>query len=111
MYILFAFFFVFLGIEEAKAAGTALKNENYSFDLAYTSVLQRANITLDYILTALGQTDIPIKHSWRLNERHYGGLTGLNKQETAKKFGDEQVCVRTELFRSTIVTDLIGSLF
>ena len=81
----------FLGLDEAKAAGTALKTDNYKFDLAYTSVLKRATITLDHILTALGQTDIPIKRTWRLNERHYGGLTGLNKQETAKKFGDAQV--------------------
>ena len=79
------------GLEEAKAAGAALKKDGYKFDLAYTSVLQRATITLDHILTALGQTDIPTKRTWRLNERHYGGLTGLNKQETAKKFGNNQV--------------------
>uniref|UniRef100_H2YCR4 Phosphoglycerate mutase n=1 Tax=Ciona savignyi TaxID=51511 RepID=H2YCR4_CIOSA len=79
------------GREEAKAAGKALKDGGYTFDLAYTSVLTRANDTLDAILGTLEQTNIPIKKTWRLNERHYGGLTGLNKAETAKKFGDEQV--------------------
>nr|XP_002126211.1 phosphoglycerate mutase 1-like [Ciona intestinalis] len=79
------------GKEEANAAGKALKDSGYSFDLAYTSVLTRANETLDAILGELGQKSIPIKKSWRLNERHYGGLTGLNKAETAKKYGDAQV--------------------
>ena len=79
------------GIEEAKEAGKVLKKNGYSFDLAYTSVLKRANDTLYYILDELGQRDIPIKYSWRLNERHYGALQGLNKDETRKKYGDEQV--------------------
>ena len=61
------------------------------FDIAHTSVLTRANKTLDTILQILGQKDIPIKKTWRLNERHYGGLTGLNKAETAAKHGEEQV--------------------
>lgn len=78
-----------------------MKQGNYKFDLAYTSLLKRANITLDHILTALTQKDIPIKKSWRLNERHYGGLTGLNKQETAQKFGDEQV--RSKLYFSFLL--------
>ena len=61
------------------------------FDRAYTSVLQRANETLDIILRAIGQTDLPVERDAALNERHYGELQGLNKAETAKKYGDEQV--------------------
>lgn len=79
------------GIEEAKSAGEALKKAQMKFDIAHTSVLTRANKTLDTILEILGQKDIPIKKTWRLNERHYGGLTGLNKAETAAKHGEEQV--------------------
>ena len=79
------------GIKEAKEAGIVLKENDYSFDIAYTSLLKRANHTLDYILTELGETDIPIYKSWHLNERHYGALQGLNKAETALKYGDEQV--------------------
>ncbi|RXG73016.1 Phosphoglycerate mutase 2, partial [Armadillidium vulgare] len=81
----------FMGIQEAEAAGKALKKENFKFDLAHTSVLTRANKTLDSILKEIDQTDIPIQKTWRLNERHYGGLTGLNKAETAAKHGEEQV--------------------
>jgi 2,3-bisphosphoglycerate-dependent phosphoglycerate mutase len=73
-------------------AGVALKNAGYKFDLAHTSVLTRAQKTLNFILTELGQCDIPVCKTWRLNERHYGGLTGLNKAETAQKYGEEQVC-------------------
>lgn len=79
------------GIEEAKAAGEALKKDGYKFDMAFTSVLTRAQKTLATILEILGQTDIPVHKSWRLNERHYGGLTGLNKAETAQKHGEKQV--------------------
>ena len=79
------------GIEEAKEAGEVLKNNGYTFDIAYTSVLKRANDTLYYILDALDERDIPIKYSWRLNERHYGALQGLNKDETREKYGEEQV--------------------
>ena len=82
---------VIVGISEAKAAGQALKNANFQFDIAHTSVLTRANKTLQAILEGIGQTDIPIEKTWRLNERHYGGLTGLNKAETAAKHGEEQV--------------------
>ena len=78
------------GIKEAINAGKILKNNNFTFDLAYTSVLKRANRTLDYILKELN-LDIPIKYSWRLNERHYGALQGLNKDETRQKYGEEQV--------------------
>ena len=78
------------GIIEAINAGKVLKDNNYTFDIAYTSVLIRANHTLDLILKELS-LNIPIYRSWRLNERHYGALQGLNKQETANKYGDEQV--------------------
>lgn len=79
------------GIEEAKAAGKALKDAGYKFDIAHTSVLTRAQKTLCLILEQIGQPDLPVQTSWRLNERHYGGLTGLNKAETAAKYGEEQV--------------------
>lgn len=62
------------GIQEAKDAGKALKEKGFEFDIAYTSVLKRANDTLNYILEELGEKDIPVKKSWRLNERHYGAL-------------------------------------
>lgn len=79
------------GREEARQAGQLLKNQGYSFDKAYTSVLKRANHTLDGVLLELGETDIHLTRSWKLNERHYGALQGLNKAETAAKYGDEQV--------------------
>lgn len=78
------------GVEEAKKAGKLLKTKGFSFDLAYTSVLKRAKDTLNYILEELKE-EIPIYYSWRLNERHYGALQGLNKDETRKKYGEEQV--------------------
>jgi 2,3-bisphosphoglycerate-dependent phosphoglycerate mutase len=81
------------GIEQAKQAGRLLKAEGYDFDVAYTSVLKRATRTLWHALDELDRTWLPVVHSWRLNERHYGALQGLNKAETAKKFGDEQVLV------------------
>ncbi|MFN3529502.1 MAG: 2,3-bisphosphoglycerate-dependent phosphoglycerate mutase [Bacteroidia bacterium] len=77
------------GVNEAKAAGQLLKE--YQFDEAFTSNLQRAQHTLNYILEAIGQTHIPITKNEALNERMYGDLQGLDKAETAKKFGDEQV--------------------
>ncbi len=79
------------GVIEAKEAGKVLKEKGFTFDIAYTSVLKRANHTLEYILKELGEENIPIKKSWRLNERHYGALQGLNKQETADKYGSDQV--------------------
>jgi 2,3-bisphosphoglycerate-dependent phosphoglycerate mutase len=79
------------GIREAHEAGQLLKANGYTFDLAFTSVLVRANRTLNIILEELGETDIPIKYSWRLNERHYGALQGLNKDDTRAKYGAEQV--------------------
>jgi 2,3-bisphosphoglycerate-dependent phosphoglycerate mutase len=80
-----------LGIEQAKQAGRLLRAEGYDFDVAYTSVLKRATRTLWHTLDELDRTWLPVVHSWRLNERHYGALQGLNKAETAKKYGDEQV--------------------
>ena len=79
------------GIKEAKEAGKVLKEKGFGFDVAYTSVLKRANDTLKYILEELGEENIPVKKSWRLNERHYGALQGLNKDETKEKYGAEQV--------------------
>lgn len=81
------------GYAEAKKAGELLKAEGYTFDLAYTSVLKRAIRTLWITLDELDLMWIPVVRSWRLNERHYGALQGLNKAETAAKFGDDQVLV------------------
>jgi 2,3-bisphosphoglycerate-dependent phosphoglycerate mutase len=81
------------GIAEARAAGKLLKAEGYAFDLAYTSVLKRAIRTLWIALEHLEQMWLPVQKSWRLNERHYGALQGLNKAEMAAKFGEEQVLV------------------
>ena len=81
------------GIEQAKTAGRLLLAEGYDFDVAYTSVLKRATRTLWHALDEMDRTWLPVVHSWRLNERHYGALQGLNKGETAKKYGDEQVLV------------------
>lgn len=81
------------GIEQAKNAGKLLKSEGYEFDLAYTSVLKRATRTLWHCLDEMDRTWLPVVHSWRLNERHYGALQGLNKADTAQKYGDAQVLV------------------
>lgn len=78
------------GIKEAKEAGKLLKQNNFTFDIAFTSVLKRAINTLNYALKEMDQ-DVPIKYSYKLNERHYGALQGLNKDETKKKYGEEQV--------------------
>ena len=82
-----------LGLEQAVMAGRLLKAENYDFDLCYTSVLKRATRTLWHVLDEMDRTWLPVVHSWRLNERHYGALQGLNKADMARKFGDEQVLV------------------
>jgi len=79
------------GVSEAKAGGEALKAAGYTFDVAHTSLLTRAQVTLGHVLEGIGQADLPVEKTWRLNERHYGGLTGLNKAETAAKHGEEQV--------------------
>lgn len=79
------------GLAEAKKAGEVLNSEGYKFDIAYTSVLKRAIRTLWITLDELDLMWIPVIRNWRLNERHYGALQGLNKAETAEKFGEEQV--------------------
>jgi len=79
------------GIQEAIKAGQQLKKDGFTFDLAYTSVLKRAIKTLNNVLEQMDELWIPVKRSWRLNERHYGSLQGLNKAETAAKFGEAQV--------------------
>jgi 2,3-bisphosphoglycerate-dependent phosphoglycerate mutase len=79
------------GVEQAKQAGRLLKQAGFEFDLAYTSVLKRAIWTLWYCLDQMDRTWLPVAHSWRLNERHYGALQGLNKADMAKQYGDAQV--------------------
>ena len=79
------------GHEEAKQAGKLLKDAGFTFDRAYTSWLKRAIHTLNHVLEGVDEEYIPVEKSWKLNERHYGALQGLNKQETARKYGDEQV--------------------
>jgi 2,3-bisphosphoglycerate-dependent phosphoglycerate mutase len=79
------------GTQEAIEAGQVLAREGFQFDLAFTSVLKRAIKTLNTVLDQMDQLWLPVERSWRLNERHYGGLQGLNKGETADKFGEAQV--------------------
>ena len=79
------------GHEEAKQGGKTLKEEGYDFDVAYTSYLKRAIHTLNHILDEMDRNWIPVNKAWQLNERHYGALQGLNKSETAEKYGEEQV--------------------
>jgi 2,3-bisphosphoglycerate-dependent phosphoglycerate mutase len=81
------------GIEQAKNAGRLLKAEGYDFDVAYTSVLKRATRTLWHVLDEMDRTWLPVVNNWRLNERHYGALQGLNKAEVAKQYGDDQVLI------------------
>ncbi len=81
------------GVEQAKQAGVLLKEAGLDFDIAYTSVLKRAVWTLWHCLDQMDRTWLPVVNSWRLNERHYGALQGLNKADTAKKFGDSQVLI------------------
>lgn len=82
-----------LGVQQAKQAGSLLKEAGYEFDVAYTSVLKRAIWTLWHCLDSMDRTWLPVQNRWQLNERHYGALQGLNKAETAKQYGDEQVLV------------------
>lgn len=81
------------GVQEAVKAGKLLKEEGFKFELAYTSYLKRAVKTLNNILDLMDLDWIPVEKSWRLNEKHYGMLQGLNKAETAEKYGDEQVLI------------------
>jgi len=79
------------GIADAHQAGLMLKRDGFHFDIAYTSLLQRAIQTLNIVLVEMGQTDIPIRQSWRLNERHYGALQGIKHADMAAKYSPEQV--------------------
>ena len=81
------------GLQEALDAGKALKEAGFKFDIAYTSYLKRAVKTLNNVLDAMDLDWIPVEKTWRLNEKHYGMLQGLNKAETAAKYGDEQVLI------------------
>ena len=81
------------GIDEARAAGRRLRDEGFDFDFTFTSVLKRAIRTLNFALEEMDRLWLPVEKDWRLNERHYGALQGLNKAETAAKFGDAQVKV------------------
>ncbi len=81
------------GVEEARAAGRLLVKEGYDFDFTFTSLLKRAIRTLNLALEEMDRLWLPVEKDWRLNERHYGALQGLNKAETAAKFGEEQVLV------------------
>ena len=89
------------GREEAKAAGQLLKAEGYDFDVCYTSYLKRAIHTLNYVLDEMDRAWLPVIKSWKLNERHYGALQGLNKSETAEKYGEEQVKIWRRSFDIT----------
>jgi 2,3-bisphosphoglycerate-dependent phosphoglycerate mutase len=82
-----------LGLEQAKNSGRLLKAEGYDFDVCYTSVLKRATRTLWHVLDEMDRTWLPVVNSWRLNERHYGALQGLNKSDMAKQYGDAQVLI------------------
>jgi 2,3-bisphosphoglycerate-dependent phosphoglycerate mutase len=82
-----------LGVEQAKSAGRLLKAEGYEFDVAYTSVLKRAIHTLWHCLDEMDRPWLPVVNAWQLNERHYGGLQGLNKADMARQYGDAQVLV------------------
>lgn len=81
------------GIEEARAAGKILRQEGYEFDVVYTSLLKRAIRTMELVLEETDQMWLPVYKTWRLNERHYGALEGLNKSETAARYGEDQVLI------------------
>ena len=79
------------GVQQARSAGVVLKQHGFDFDIAYTSMLQRATRTLWHCLDEMQRTWLPVVHAWRLNERHYGALQGLNKLDTAQQYGEAQV--------------------
>jgi 2,3-bisphosphoglycerate-dependent phosphoglycerate mutase len=79
------------GVEQARSAGRVLTQRGFDFDVAYTSMLQRATRTLWHCLDEMQRTWLPVVHAWRLNERHYGALQGLNKSDTAQQYGESQV--------------------
>ncbi len=90
-----------LGIEQAKAAGNTLKKHHLHFDLAYCSILKRSIKTLWYTLEAMDMCYLPIQKTWKLNERHYGSLQGMNKDEARKKYGEEQVHIWRRSYKTT----------
>ena len=102
------------GAEEAKKAGELLNQEGIEFDVVHTSLLKRANRTMEICIDEMGLSKVSKKFDWRLNERHYGALQGLNKAETAEKHGDEQVLIWRRsydiLLQSWIITmkDILG---
>jgi 2,3-bisphosphoglycerate-dependent phosphoglycerate mutase len=79
------------GVQQARSAGVVLQQHGFDFDIAYTSMLQRATRTLWHCLDEMQRTWLPVVHAWRLNERHYGALQGLNKSDTAQQYGEAQV--------------------
>lgn len=89
------------GQEEAKQAGVTLKNEGYDFDVCYTSFLKRAIHTLNFALASMDREWLPVIKTWKLNERHYGALQGMNKAETAEKYGEDQVKIWRRSFDIT----------
>lgn len=89
------------GREEAKEGGRLLKAEGYDFDICYTSYLKRAIHTLNYVLDEMDREWLPVVKTWKLNERHYGALQGMNKAETAEKYGEEQVKIWRRSFDIT----------
>lgn len=89
------------GVEEAKTGGVLLREAGFDFDICYTSYLKRAIHTLNHVLEALDREWLPVVKDWRLNERHYGALQGLNKAETAAKYGEEQVLIWRRSFDIT----------
>ena len=89
------------GHEEAKEGGRLLKEEGFDFDVCYTSYLKRAIHTLNHILDEMDRNWLPVNKAWQLNERHYGALQGLNKSETAEKYGEEQVKIWRRSFDIT----------
>ncbi|WP_066185996.1 2,3-diphosphoglycerate-dependent phosphoglycerate mutase [Gracilibacillus timonensis] len=88
------------GVAEARKAGKVLREKGFHFDVAFTSYLKRAIKTLDYTLEETGQLWIPVYKTWKLNERHYGALQGLNKEEVADQYGDEKVHLWRRGFRT-----------
>jgi len=88
---MYYYFFGMIGMNEALECAELLKQSNYKFDKAYTSLLTRAHQTLKIITEHIGQPNLPVEESWRLNERHYGALTGFNKAEVAEQYGEKQV--------------------
>lgn len=99
------------GVEEARSAGRALKEKGFEFDVAFTSVQTRAIRTLNLVLEEMGALWLPVTKEWRFNERHYGGLTGLDKAETAARHGDEQVRIWRRSFDISPPEQERGSAF